>query len=153
MNHLLIHISKPPALDHRLRSRTAPRTRPLPTLPLLLLDGLQEGAVRPHVRLLRVLLFIWKTWFHTPAVTLTSREALVIWAAAAAKSLQSCPTLCDPIDGGPPGSPVPGILQARDELEIYKLWLRGPRTRTMDLDSWFRNINPPWGFSLIGIHR
>ena len=31
----------------------------------------------------------------------------------AAKSLQSCPTLCDPIDGSPPGSPVPGILQAR----------------------------------------
>ena len=33
--------------------------------------------------------------------------------AAAAKSLQSCPTLCDPIDSSPPGSPVPGILQAR----------------------------------------
>ena len=32
---------------------------------------------------------------------------------AAAKSLKSCPTLCDPIDGSPPGSPVPGILQAR----------------------------------------
>ena len=34
-------------------------------------------------------------------------------AAAAAKALQSCPTLCDPIDGSPPGSPIPGILQAR----------------------------------------
>ena len=34
-------------------------------------------------------------------------------AAAAAKSLQSCPTLCDPTDGSPPGSPVPGILQAK----------------------------------------
>ena len=34
-------------------------------------------------------------------------------AAAAAKSLQSCPTLCDPIEGSPPGSPIPGILQAR----------------------------------------
>ena len=34
-------------------------------------------------------------------------------AAAAAKSLQSCPTLCEPIDGSPPGSAVPGILQAR----------------------------------------
>ena len=33
--------------------------------------------------------------------------------ATAAKSLQSCPTVCDPIDGSPPGSPVPGILQAR----------------------------------------
>ena len=36
-----------------------------------------------------------------------------IRAAAAAKSLQSCPTLCDPIDGSPSGSPIPGILQAR----------------------------------------
>ena len=34
-------------------------------------------------------------------------------AAAAAKSLQSCPTLCDPIDGSPPDSAIPGILQAR----------------------------------------
>ena len=34
-------------------------------------------------------------------------------AVAAAKSLQSCPTLCDPTDGSPPGSPVPGILQVR----------------------------------------
>ena len=33
-------------------------------------------------------------------------------AAAAAKSLQSSPTVCDPIDGSPPGSPIPGILQA-----------------------------------------
>ena len=33
--------------------------------------------------------------------------------AATAKSFQLCPTLCDPIDGSPPGSPVPGILQAR----------------------------------------
>ena len=35
------------------------------------------------------------------------------YCSAAAKLLQSCPTLCDPIDGSPPGSPVPGILQAR----------------------------------------
>ena len=38
---------------------------------------------------------------------------IYIYISAAAKSLQSCPTLCDPIDGSPPGSPVPGILQAR----------------------------------------
>ena len=36
-----------------------------------------------------------------------------IYAAAAAKSIQSCPTLCDPIDGSPPGSSIHGILQAR----------------------------------------
>ena len=46
------------------------------------------------------------------------RETQMGWkvaldAAAAAKSLQSCPTLCDPRDGSPPGSTVPGILQAR----------------------------------------
>ena len=40
-------------------------------------------------------------------------ESMPIITAAAAKSLQSCPTLCDPIDGSPPGCPVPGILQAR----------------------------------------
>ena len=42
-------------------------------------------------------------------------EAICVYlsVAAAAKSLQSCPTLCDPIDGSPPGFPVPGILQAR----------------------------------------
>ena len=43
-------------------------------------------------------------------------------AAAAAKSLQSCPTLCDPIDGSPPGSSVPGILQART-LEWVAAWV------------------------------
>ena len=46
-----------------------------------------------------------------------SSEAVMILTAAAAataaKSLQSCPTLCDPIDGSPSGSPIPGILQAR----------------------------------------
>ena len=44
-----------------------------------------------------------------------SLKIIYVYAAAAAatKSLQSCPTLCDPIDGSPPGSPVPGILQAR----------------------------------------
>ena len=42
-------------------------------------------------------------------------------AAAATKSLQSCPTLCGPIDGSPSGSNVPGILQART-LEHYSQW-------------------------------
>jgi len=40
-------------------------------------------------------------------------------AAAAAKSLQSCPTLCNPIDSSPPGSPIPGILQARTLEGVY----------------------------------
>ena len=54
----------------------------------------------------------------TPKLKLTTSvnnpyHAFCSAAAAAAKSLQSCPTLCDPRDGSPPGSPVPGILQAR----------------------------------------
>ena len=45
---------------------------------------------------------------------LFSHEKVLIYAAAAAaKSLQSCPTLCDPIDSSPAGFPIPGILQAR----------------------------------------
>ena len=48
-------------------------------------------------------------------------------AAAAAKSLQSCPTLCDPIDGSPPGSSIHGIFQAR-VLE----WGAGPRETKMN---------------------
>ena len=48
---------------------------------------------------------------------LYSTSLLVIYfiraAAAAAKSVQSCPTLCDPVDSSPPGLPVPGTLQAR----------------------------------------
>ena len=47
------------------------------------------------------------------ALILNSVLKLNSAAAAAAKSLQSCPTLCNPIDGSPLGSPIPGILQAR----------------------------------------
>ena len=49
---------------------------------------------------------------------------MLLAAAAAAKSLQSCPTLCDPIDSSPPGSPIPGILQARtlEWVAIYASW-------------------------------
>ena len=43
----------------------------------------------------------------------TKQAEVDTYIAAAAKSLQSCPTLCDPRDGSPPGSPIPGILQAR----------------------------------------
>ena len=52
--------------------------------------------------------------YKVPCVTkFIEMKSRILAAAAAAKSLQSCPTLCDPIDGSPPGSPVPGILQAR----------------------------------------
>ena len=61
-------------------------------------------------------------WHKTPAA-----------AAAAAKSLQLCPTLCDPIDGSPPGSPIFGILQART-LE----WV-APSSGNLAVCSWFSN--------------
>ena len=54
--------------------------------------------------------------FHSVLSDISScilRFSFEVHAAAAAKSLQSCLTLCDPIEGSPPGSPVPGILQAR----------------------------------------
>ena len=60
-----------------------------------------------------------KSWtrlsnFHSLSHSMYQRqEEVCLAAAAAAKSLQSCPTLCDPIDGSPSASPVPGILQAR----------------------------------------
>ena len=46
---------------------------------------------------------------------ITKQRVLAAAAAAAAKSLQSCPTLCDPIDGSPPSSPVPGKLKFKKE--------------------------------------
>ena len=58
-------------------------------------------------------LSLWRLGTRLPGLTCKQRCAMIPSAAATAKSLQSCPTLCDPIDGSPPGSPVPGILQAR----------------------------------------
>ena len=52
---------------------------------------------------------------------ITNNAAAATAAAAAAKSLQSCPTLCNPIDGSPPGSPLPGILQARTRMSCHFL--------------------------------
>ena len=56
-------------------------------------------------------------WFDLPWLDYKTSHTFVFptsfsSSAAAAKSLQSCPTLCDPIDGSPPGSPIPGILKA-----------------------------------------
>ena len=62
----------------------------------------------PGVLLQVILLYSWR-------LKIAPGNVCVVFpiSAAAAKSIQSCPTLCDPIDGSPPGSPVPGILQAR----------------------------------------
>ena len=67
------------------------------------------------------------------------------YAAAADKSLQLCPTLCDPIDGSPPGSPVPGILQARTlewvAISLSNLDINDCKSRTKELriNYWGRN--------------
>ena len=66
-------------------------------------------------------------------------------AAAAAKSLQSCPTLCNPIDGSPPGSAVPGILQARTlewvAISFSNAWKRTVKVKSL---SHVRLLATPW---------
>ena len=66
-------------------------------------------------------------------------------AAAAAKSLQSCPTLCDPTDGSPPGSPVPGILQARTPewvaISFSNAWKGKVKVKSL---SHVRPLATPW---------
>ena len=68
-----------------------------------------------------------------------------MYAAAAAKSLQSCPTLCDPIDRSPPGSPVPGILQARTlewvAISFSKAWKWKVKVKSL---SHVRLFATPW---------
>ena len=69
----------------------------------------------------------------------------VYWVAAAAKSLQSCPTLCDPIDGSPPGSPIPGIPQARTlewvAISFSNAWKRKMKVKSL---SPVRLFVTPW---------
>ena len=66
-------------------------------------------------------------------------------AAAAAKSLQSCPTLCDPIDSSPPGFPVPGILQARTlewvAISFSNVWKWKVKVKSL---SRVRLVATPW---------
>ena len=52
-------------------------------------------------------------WKRSVFIPIPKKDNAKECSTATAKSLQSCPTLCDPIDGSPPGSPIPGILQAR----------------------------------------
>ena len=58
-------------------------------------------------------------------------------ATATANSLQSCPTLCDPIDGSPPGSTIPGILQARTlewvAISFSNAWKRKVKVKSLSL--------------------
>ena len=68
-------------------------------------------------------------------------------SAAAAKSLQSCPTPCDPIDSSPPGSPIPGILQARTlewlAISFSNAWKWKVKVKLLSL---VRLLATPWSF-------
>ena len=72
-------------------------------------------------------------------------ECTAAAAAAAAKSLQSCPTLCDPTDSSPPGSPVPGILQARTlewvAISFSNAWKGKVKVKSL---SHVRLLATPW---------
>ena len=81
---------------------------------------------------------------------------VLLYAAAAAKSLQSCLSLCDPIDGSPPGSPIPGILQARTlewvAISSSNAWKWKVKVKSL---SRFRLLATPWtvGSSIHGIFQ
>ena len=78
-------------------------------------------------------------------VHLQLTECLLYTAAVAAKLFQLCPTLCDPIDGSPPGSPVPGILQARTlewvAISFSNAWNWKVKVKTL---SGVRLLATPW---------
>ena len=78
-----------------------------PIISMLFMSHWFKGASPPRKR--HVSVTSWGMWI----LDKEEDKMLTAAAAAAAKSLQLCPTLCDPIDGSPPGSSVPGILQAR----------------------------------------
>ena len=92
---------------------------------IMLLSCVQQSdsVAHMHIFILLQILFSYRLSQNTEWSFLCYKQLLIDYlsyiqqcvysSAAAAKSLQSRPTLCDPIDGSPPGSPVPGILQAR----------------------------------------
>ena len=107
---MVLAVKNPPANAGDRRRRFDPWVRKIPPTQSGLAQKDQETVERDAVCIQNLLptsfqfqgllpLWLWE---------LGKREG-----AAAAKSLQSCLTLCDPIDGSPPGSPIPGILQAR----------------------------------------
>ena len=76
--------------------------------------------------------------------------SILIAAAAAAKSLQSCLTLCDPIDGSPPGSPIPGILQARTQVGCHFLLQCMKVRNESEVAQWCPTFSDPMDCSLPG---
>jgi len=121
---------------------------------LIPLHYLPVGWCHLHIRWLL-------TFFSTvliPACASSSLAFCIMYSAAAAKSLQSCPTLCDPIDGSPPGSSIPGILQARTlewvAISFSKAWKWKVKVKSL---SRVRLLVTPWtalpGSSVHGIFQ
>ena len=82
-------------------------------LDLLAVQGILKSLLQHHSSKASSL---WHSAFFTVQLShpyMTTGKTIALTATATAKSLQPCVTLCDPIDGSPPSSPVPGILQAR----------------------------------------
>ena len=96
-------------------------------------------------------LWCWRSLLKAPWTSRSSNQSVLkeispeySLAAAAAVLLQSCPTLCDPIDGSPPGSPVPGILQARTRVGChFLLQCREWKVKVKSL-SHVRLLATPW---------
>ena len=91
-----------------------------------------------------------QNWLHTLPnspwrAKLPQLENIALNSAAAAKSFQSCPTLCNPIDGSPPGSPIPGILQARIlewvAISFSNAWKWKVKVKSLSL---VRLFSTPW---------
>ena len=105
----------------------SPKRTELKTRVFSAFTPLHSLSLSPHPLSLSFLL-------HTPAAT-----------AAAAKSLQSCPTLCNPTDGSPPGSPIPGILQAKTlewvAISFSNAWKQKVKVKSL---SRVRLFTTPW---------
>ena len=95
----------------QIPTHSSKRSQISPFHPLASLLCLFSQQAHKPLLLLTFILNLFTGHIYGPAPLQTPSAAAA--AAAAAESLQSCPTLCDPVDGSPPGSPVPGILQAR----------------------------------------
>ena len=122
------------------------------------LQGKSEKVLNSHPLPDLRSLYKYKKW------RLVWRDELPTWALIfcspggpstflAAKSLQSCPTLCNPIDGSPPGSPVPGILQARTlewvAISFSNVWKWKVKVKSLRLSTWklhsrVRLLATPW---------
>ena len=105
-----------------------------------------------------VFVYLKVTQCCTSVISQYSWKKVYYYAAAAAKSLKPCPTLCDPIDGSPPGSPIPGILQART-LECCHFLLQCMKVKSeSEVAQSYLTLSNPMdcslpGFSVMGFSR